>query len=147
MVHYIPTASRATAVDVANLFINFIWKLHGLPKKTISNRGPLFNAKFLRQVYKRLGIEPHFSTVYQPQVNGQLERANQFVEIFLQHYINHCQMDWVAFLPIAEFAYNNGYTLAQTKLPSIPAMASIPSSQLEINLPIKSLQWTNMQNL
>jgi hypothetical protein len=108
MVHYIPTTSRATAIDVANLFINFVWKLHGLPKKTISDRGPSFNAKFLRQVYKQLGIEPHFSTTYCPQVDGQSERANQFVEIFLHHYINHRQMDWVAFLPMAEFAYNNG---------------------------------------
>jgi transposase InsO family protein len=108
MVHYIPTTSRATAVDVANLFVNFVWKLHGLPKKTISDRRPSFNAKFLRQVYKRLGIEPHFSTTYHPQVDGQSERANQFVEIFLRHYINHCQTDWVAFLPMAEFAYNNG---------------------------------------
>jgi transposase InsO family protein len=83
MGHYIPTTSKATAVDVANLFVNFVWKLHGLPKKTISDRGPSFNAKFLRQVYKRLGIEPHFSTAYRPQVDGQLERANQFVEIFL----------------------------------------------------------------
>jgi hypothetical protein len=39
MVHYIPTTSKATAVDIANLFVNFVWKLHGLPKKTISDRG------------------------------------------------------------------------------------------------------------
>jgi hypothetical protein len=38
MVHYIPTTSRATAVDIANLFVNFVWKSHGLPKKTISDR-------------------------------------------------------------------------------------------------------------
>jgi len=108
MVHFIPTRSDATAVDVANLFVNFVWKLHGLPRKTISDRGPNFNAKFLRQVYKCLGIEPHFSTAYRPQVDGQSERLNQFVEIYLQHYINHRQTDWVAALPMAEFAYNNG---------------------------------------
>ncbi|KAJ1300254.1 hypothetical protein OPQ81_005083 [Rhizoctonia solani] len=108
MVHFIPTHSDATAVDIANLFINFVWKHHGLPRKTISDRGPQFNAKFLRQVYKRLGIEPHLSTAYRPQVDGQSERLNQFVEIFLRHYINHRQTDWVASLPLAEFAYNNG---------------------------------------
>ncbi|KAJ1300322.1 hypothetical protein OPQ81_005143 [Rhizoctonia solani] len=108
MVHFIPTHSDATAVDIANLFVNFVWKLHGLPKKTISDQGPQFNAKFLRQVYKHLGIEPHFSTAYRPQVDGQSERMNQFVEIYLRHYINHRQTDWVASLPLAEFAYNNG---------------------------------------
>ncbi|CUA68987.1 Transposon Tf2-12 polyprotein [Rhizoctonia solani] len=108
MVHFIPTHSNATATDVANLFVNFIWKLHGLPRKTISDRGPQFNAKFLRQVYKRLNIEPHFSTAYRPQVDGQSERLNQFVEIYLRHYINYRQTDWVAALPLAEFVYNNG---------------------------------------
>jgi hypothetical protein len=89
MVHYIPTTSKANAVDIANLFVNFIWKLHGLPRKVISDRGPSFIAKFLRQLYTRLGIEPKFSMAYRPQTDGQLERANQFVEIYLCHYINH----------------------------------------------------------
>ncbi|CUA71329.1 Transposon Tf2-1 polyprotein [Rhizoctonia solani] len=108
MVHFIPTHSDATATDVANLFVNFVWKLHGLPRKTILDQGPQFNAKFLRQVYKRLNIEPHFSTAYRPQVDGQSKRLNQFVEIYLRHYINYRQTDWVATLPLAEFAYNNG---------------------------------------
>ncbi|KEP45598.1 putative Transposon Tf2-1 polyprotein, partial [Rhizoctonia solani 123E] len=76
MVHFIPTHSDATAADVANLFVNYVWKLHGLPRKTISDQGPQFNAKFLRQVYKCLNIEPHFSTAYRPQVDGQSERLN-----------------------------------------------------------------------
>ncbi|QRW25610.1 Transposon Tf2-1 polyprotein [Rhizoctonia solani] len=96
MVHFIPMHSDATAVDVANLFVSFVWKLHGLPRKTILDQGPQFNAKFLRQVYKCLGIEPHFSTAYRPQVDGQSECLNQFVEIYLCHYINYRQTDWVA---------------------------------------------------
>jgi hypothetical protein len=30
MVQYIPTTPKATAVDLANLFVNFVWKLHGV---------------------------------------------------------------------------------------------------------------------
>ena len=37
MVHFIPTISKATASDVANLFVTHVWKLHGLPRKTISD--------------------------------------------------------------------------------------------------------------
>ena len=69
MAHYIPTTSRATAVDIANLFITHIWKLHGLPKRTISDRGSVFNSKFMKQVYKRLDIKPSFSTAYRPQTD------------------------------------------------------------------------------
>ncbi|QRW09646.1 Transposon Tf2-1 polyprotein [Ceratobasidium sp. AG-Ba] len=54
MVHFIPTTSRASAADIANLFVTYVWKLHGLPYKTISDRGPQFNSAFLKQLYKRL---------------------------------------------------------------------------------------------
>jgi hypothetical protein len=35
--HFIPTTSKAMAADLAYLFITNIWKLHGLPIKTISD--------------------------------------------------------------------------------------------------------------
>lgn len=92
---------------MANLFITHIWKLHGLPKHTISDRGTIFNSKFLKQVYKRLDIKPLFSTAYRPQTDGQSERSNQILESFLCHYVSHWQNDWAALLPHAEFAYNN----------------------------------------
>ncbi|KAG8725221.1 hypothetical protein FRC09_005676 [Ceratobasidium sp. 395] len=117
MVHFIPTTSNATAVDIANLFVNYVWKLHGLPNKTISDRGPNFNSKFLKQLYARLNIQPHFSTAYRPQTDGQSERANQMVEGYLRHYISHRQDDWVALLPLAEFAYNNGVNSSTGKSP------------------------------
>jgi transposase InsO family protein len=83
MVHYIPTKSTATAVDIANLFVTYVWKLHGLPKKTVSDRGSVFNSKFMKQLYHCLDISPSFSTVYHPQTDGQSERANQVVEMYL----------------------------------------------------------------
>ncbi|QRV85327.1 Retrotransposable element Tf2 protein [Ceratobasidium sp. AG-Ba] len=64
MVHFIPTTSRASAVNVANLFVTYVWKLHGLPSKTISDRGPQFNSAFLKQLYKRLDIKPSLSTAF-----------------------------------------------------------------------------------
>jgi hypothetical protein len=41
-------------------------------------------------------------------VDRQSERLNQFIEIYLRHFISHRQDDWVTLLPLAEFAYNNG---------------------------------------
>src|SRR5689334_18497256 len=117
MVHFIPTKSNATAVDIANLFITYIWKLHGLPAHTVSDRGTQFNSKFLKQLYKRLDIKPSFSTAYHPQTDGQSERLNQVVEIYLRHYIGHRQEDWVSLLPMAEFAYNNGRNASTGKTP------------------------------
>src|SRR5205085_3845550 len=76
MAHYLPCKSTATAVDIANIFIANIWKLHGTPKATVSDRGSTFNSKFIRHLYKRLDVKPTFSTAYHPRTDGQSERAN-----------------------------------------------------------------------
>ncbi|QRV83882.1 Retrotransposable element Tf2 protein [Ceratobasidium sp. AG-Ba] len=39
-------ALKANAEGVADLFIQEVWKLHGLPKTTVSDRGPTFNSQF-----------------------------------------------------------------------------------------------------
>ncbi|QRV99064.1 Retrotransposable element Tf2 protein [Ceratobasidium sp. AG-Ba] len=117
MVHFIPTTSKATAVDVANLFVTYVWKLHGLPSKTISDRGPQFNSAFLKQLYKRLDIKPSLSTAFRPQTDGLAERLNQVVEIYLRHYVAYKQDDWVGILPMAEFAYNNSVNSSTNQTP------------------------------
>jgi hypothetical protein len=80
MAHFIPCKEASTAEDVAQLFLQHVWRLHGTPKQTVSDRGPQFNAKFLWALYKALQIEPTFSTAYHPQTDGQSERLNQWLE-------------------------------------------------------------------
>ncbi|QRW25741.1 Retrotransposable element Tf2 protein [Rhizoctonia solani] len=94
MVHFIPTQSTASAIDIANLFITYVWKLHGLPRSTISDRGPTFNAKFICHLYKRLDIKPLYSTAYHPQTDGQTEQIQQEAKIFICMFGNHQQSDW-----------------------------------------------------
>ncbi|QRW07680.1 Transposon Tf2-1 polyprotein [Ceratobasidium sp. AG-Ba] len=117
MVHFVPTTNEANGIDVANLFLTYVWKLHGLPRKTISDRGPQFTSQFLKQLHKQLNIKPSFSTAYHPQTDGQTERLNQVVEMYLRHYVSHRQDDWVGLLPLAEFAYNNGVNASTGKTP------------------------------
>src|SRR5882672_8323117 len=44
---------------------------------------------------------------YDPETDRQTEWVNQILEQYLGVYINYQQDDWVDFLPLAEFAYNN----------------------------------------
>ncbi len=54
-----------------------------------------------------MAIKRALSTAHHPATDGQTERANQELEIYLRAYIDYYQDDWVAWLPFAEFAYNN----------------------------------------
>jgi inorganic pyrophosphatase len=52
------------------------------------------------------------SISFHPQIDGQTERINQMIEVYLWSFINYEIDNWVGLLPIAEFAYNNSVTQA-----------------------------------
>jgi len=66
-----------------------IWKLHGVPKKILSDREPQFALKFMEEFTKALETKRQLSIAYHPQTNSQTERINQEIGIFLQHYVNY----------------------------------------------------------
>ncbi|QRW06751.1 Retrotransposable element Tf2 protein [Ceratobasidium sp. AG-Ba] len=107
--------SQGRDKGVADLFIKEVWKLHGLPKTTVSDRGPTFNSQFLKALYAKLGINPKFSTAFHPETDGITERTNQWLEGFLRSFCNYRQDDWVRWLPIAEFCHNNQVNSATGK--------------------------------
>jgi len=88
------TTTSISSNEVARIYQNNIWKIHGIPKKIISDRGPQFASTFMGELYKALGIKRAISMAYHPQTDGQTERINQEIEVFLRHYINYRQDDW-----------------------------------------------------
>jgi len=107
IVHFIPTTEKTSAEGLARLFRDSVWKLHGLPKSIISDRGPQFTAGLMRELNRMLGIESKLSMATHPQTDGQTERVNQELEQYLRMFINHRQEQWLDWLGTAEFAYNN----------------------------------------
>jgi len=106
MVHFIPTIERTLAEGLARLFRDNMWKLHGLPKSIILDRGPQFAAGLIRELNKMLGIESKMSTAFHPQTDGQTDRVNQELEQYLRMFIDHRQEQWPDWLGTAEFVYN-----------------------------------------
>ena len=105
--HFIPTNTTVSALGSARLYLRNVWKLHGLPDKMLSDRGPQFIAEFTRELYRLLGIKLATSTAYHPQTDGQTERVNQELEQYIRLFVNERQNDWDDLLPLAEFQYNN----------------------------------------
>ena len=91
MVHFIPTTEKTLAEGLARLFRDNVWKLHGLPKSIISDRGPQFAAGLIQELNEILGIKSKLSTAFHPQTNGQTKRVNQELEQYLRIFIDHRQ--------------------------------------------------------
>jgi len=87
--HFTETVTTVTAAGAANLYLRNVWKLHGLPRKVVSDRGPQFVAAFMKdsELYRLLGIEAASSTAYHPQTDGQTEHVNQELEQYLRVFV------------------------------------------------------------
>jgi len=105
--HFIPTHMTVIAEGAARLFLHQVWKLHGLPKCIILDRGPQFVARFTRELYRLLGIKLASSTAWHPQTDEQTERVNQELDQYLWLFVNERQDDWYDLLPMVEFQHNN----------------------------------------
>jgi len=105
--HFILTHTTVTAEGAARLFLHQVWKLHGLLKCVVSDRGPQFVARFTRELYRLLGIKLASSTAWHPQTDRQTEHVNQELDQYLWLFVNKQQDDWYDLLPMAEFQHNN----------------------------------------
>jgi len=66
MIRLIPTTTSISSSEVAKIYRDNIWKMHGIPKKIISNRGPQFASTFMGELCKALEIKRAMSTAYHP---------------------------------------------------------------------------------
>jgi len=91
MVYFIPTMEKTLAEELARLFRDNVWKLHGLPEGIISDRGLQFTAGLMRELNGMLGIKSKLLTAFHPQTDRQTERVNQELEQYLRVFIYHRQ--------------------------------------------------------
>jgi len=107
MAHFIATMEKMSVEELAKLFWDHVWKLHGLPESIISDRGVQFVAGMMKELNNLLGIQTKLLMAYHPQTDGQTERINQELEQYLRVFIDHRQKQWPDWLGTVEFAYNN----------------------------------------
>jgi len=58
------TTTSISSSKVAGIYWDDVWKIHGIPKKIISNKGPQFALTFMRKLCKALGIKKAMSIAY-----------------------------------------------------------------------------------
>ena len=82
--HFLPVKIIFTAKQYAQLYMDRIVSLHGIPKTIISDRGTQFIARFWEHFHAALGTQLIRSSSYHPQTDGQTERINQILEDMLR---------------------------------------------------------------
>ncbi|TXG71332.1 hypothetical protein EZV62_006267 [Acer yangbiense] len=103
---FILAPKDCTAEEAARLFLKHVVKLWEVPQNIVSDRDPRFTGRFWTELFKMLGTNLNFSTSFHPQSDGQTERFNGLLELYLRHYVSTHQRDWAKLLDVAQFSFN-----------------------------------------
>ncbi|KAL2224041.1 UNVERIFIED_CONTAM: hypothetical protein Sindi_3052700 [Sesamum indicum] len=89
--------------------IKFLWKniicRFGIPRAIISDNGTQFSENKLKDWCKGLGIKQFFTSVNNPQANGQTEVTNRMILQHLKTRLGNAKRAWVDELPSVLWAY------------------------------------------
>ncbi|KAF1316914.1 reverse transcriptase, partial [Globisporangium splendens] len=116
MVHLSSVPASVTAKQTAQIFLDSVFRLHGMPTEIVSDRDPRFTAAFWQELFRLLGTQLKMSTADHPQTDGQTERVNRTLEDILRSYA-HSFTHWKECLPLAEFAINNSVHASTRQTP------------------------------
>jgi hypothetical protein len=65
--HFLPLHHPFSAVHVAEVFIDNVYKLHGLPQSIVSDRDKVFTSKLCQELFTLANVQLRMSATYHPQ--------------------------------------------------------------------------------
>jgi hypothetical protein len=139
--HFIPYHKATGAEATAQLFIERYFPLHGIPSSIVSDRDRRFVNDFWQAFTKEVGTELRLSSSAHPETDGQTEKANDIVGVYLKCFSTRyvttgtdeqdCK-GWHRLLPLDEFAYNATPQKALGRSPFEVDLGYIPPSKIEL---------------
>jgi len=88
---FIPTHDTITSVELAHLFVIYVFSKHKVPSYVTSDRSSEFVSHFFRSLGTALDMRLYFTSGYHLEANGQVEQTNQTLEQYLCVYCNYQQ--------------------------------------------------------
>ncbi|GKA55806.1 ty3-gypsy retrotransposon protein [Tanacetum coccineum] len=110
--HFIPLQHPFTATQVVQVFLDNVYKLHGLPNTIVSDKDKIFLSHFWQSFFKMLKVQIKLSTAYHPQTDGQTEVVNRCLECYLRCMSRERPKEWMQWISMTEFLYNTNFHTA-----------------------------------
>jgi hypothetical protein len=76
MVHFVACKEGILAKQFAELYVDHVFRLHGLSREFITDRDPNFTSAFWKGVTELLGTRAVMFSLFYPQAEGQTESVN-----------------------------------------------------------------------
>jgi hypothetical protein len=108
-VHFCTLQHPFTTSTVAQIFMDQIFKLHGMLHSIVSDHDPTLTSNFWQELFKIKGIKLHLITTYHPQTDVQTKVVNKCLETYLRCFSSENTNQWAQWLPLDEWWYNTSY--------------------------------------
>lgn len=143
--HFIPLAHPYTPSDIAQLFLDNIFKLHGMPSSITSDRDTIFISQVWNEFFKLQGVLLNKSSAFHPQTNSQSEIVNKSLDTYLRCMCCEKPTPWSKWIPLAEWWYNTSFHSAIKATP-FEMVYGQPSPFTNPICPVLLflLRWTNL---
>lgn len=102
-----PCTEKIDAIGTAKLYHKQVYRQFGLPDKFLTDRGPQFDSKVMKKLWRLSGTEARMSMAYHFQTDGQTERVNREIEAYLCIFCSSRPHAWADLITDMEFAFNN----------------------------------------
>ncbi|GJU12239.1 retrotransposable element Tf2 [Tanacetum coccineum] len=100
--HFIGLSHPFNAAKIAQVFLDSVYKLHGMPESIVSDRDKVFISAFWKELFKVLKVKLHMSTTYHPQTDRQTEVVNRCLEGYLRWMTGEQPKKWFEWLSLVE---------------------------------------------
>jgi hypothetical protein len=134
MVRLAPCRDDTSAEQFADLFVEHVFRSHGLPATIVSDRDPRFTSGVWQALMTRLQVTHSMSSAFHPQSDGNTERVNRVLEDMLRHFVDPTQSNWDKLLPLVEFAINDSYHESVRAVPFVLVYGRRPRVPLDLVL-------------
>ena len=92
----------------------------------------------MKDLHQLVGTRTNISMAYHPQTDGQTEWMNQEIEQYLQIFVNKQQTNWVDWLSLAAFSYNDKEQTSTRHSPFFLNHGRHPNKGIEPRRKVKS---------
>ena len=92
--HFMAVKHPYTTASIAQIFMDNVVRLYGLPQSIVSDRDTIFVNAFWKELFKLYRVKLTLSTAYHPQSDGQTERVNQCLEMYLRCSVQDAPKTW-----------------------------------------------------
>ena len=106
-----------TTSSVTQIFMDHVFRLHGIPFSIVSDHGANFTSHFWIELFHHTGTKLKRISRYHPQIDGQTEVINKCLKTYLRCFTYEQQHQWEKWLPLTKWWYSTSYHTASKMTP------------------------------